>query len=146
VACPYFLPEGKLETGPGTHAPRLPLGAAFQGVCLAQPGEPHTPPEQHQQELCNCGYARGRCERFPVDSAADAVRFSVIEDTRAGLRLVYIFEKDHAPSEFGPIEFSIADHEFCIPAPNPIVARQVTVFIEAYLARTSGVRAAGSGD
>jgi hypothetical protein len=70
-------------------------------VCRARAGEPHEPPEEHQRELCNCGYARGRCPDFPVDAEADAVRFSM-----KGGTVVYIFEKDHAPLRHGVLTLS----------------------------------------
>jgi len=52
-----------------------------------------------QREVCNCGYARGRCGHFPDDERVDAVRFSL----GTGDRLIYILEKDHAPIEHGEI-------------------------------------------
>jgi hypothetical protein len=92
----------------------LPLGEAYSGVCRAG-GEPS---EDQQFELCNHGYARGRCESFPNSSPADAVRFSITCDEP--LRLVYILEKNHAPLEFG---------EF---APNQILAAQARAFLSSH--------------
>lgn len=125
-----------MDTGPWTHTPRLPLGAAFAGVCHALPGEIHQPPPQHLEDLCNCGYARGICERFPKDSPADAVRFSVTEDKPKRLRLVYILEKDHAPVEFGALEFSVPEQTLLPDLANQALARQAEAFIGTYLART----------
>jgi hypothetical protein len=79
-------------------APRLPLGGAWAGECTID-GTPE-PSELVQRDLCNSGYARGRCEHFPANAPADAVRFSL---TAAG-RLIYILEKDHAPLEHGEID------------------------------------------
>ena len=93
MACPYFKPSRRLDAGGWDPAPRLPLGDAWGGECTA--GVAWEPPEAIQREVCNCGYARGRCEHFPVDERADAVRFS----SGAGERLIYILEKDHAPIE-----------------------------------------------
>lgn len=45
-------------------------------------------------EACNFGYARGRCDRFPVDSIADAVRFTHIDG-----ELFYILERNYSPVE-----------------------------------------------
>jgi len=136
VACPYFWPEGKLETGPWTHTPRLPLGDAFSGSCRAQPGEVHRPTEQRQEELCNCGYSRGVCERFPTDSPADAVRFSIASDKPARLRLTYVYEKDHAPAKFGVMEFLVGTHAFLDRPADELLARQAEAFVESYLALT----------
>ena len=103
------MPVGELDAGAWTHAPRLPLGGTYRGVCRAQPADAFEPPESAQRDLCNCGYARGRCDRFPEDGAADAVRFSVTGDRDGRVKLVYIFEKDHAPAGHGALEYEIHD-------------------------------------
>jgi hypothetical protein len=97
MACPFFKPVQRLSAGGWDPAPRLPLLEAWGGVCTA--AFDWTPPEAVQREVCNCGYARGRCDRFPVGQAADAVRFSVL-----GERLIYVLERDHAPVEHGEID------------------------------------------
>ena len=96
MSCPFFKPLRILDAGGWIPAPRLPLGSAWAGECTMG-GDP---PEAAQRELCNQGYARGRCEQFPPDSAADAVRFSLSLDGR----LIYILERDHAPVEHGEID------------------------------------------
>ena len=136
MACPYFWPEGKLETGPWTHTPRLPLGDSFSGFCRAQPGEVHRPAEQRQEELCNCGYPRGVCERFPTDSPADAVRFSIAADKPTRLSLTYVYEKDHAPAKFGFMEFLVGTHALVDRPADDLLARQAEAFVESYLALT----------
>ncbi|HEY4364386.1 MAG TPA: hypothetical protein VGN17_25700 [Bryobacteraceae bacterium] len=104
MACPFFEPRRKLDAGPWTHAPRLPLGAAYAGICRAHPAGAQEPTEEHQRELCNCGYARGRCSEFPLDAEGDAVRFSV-----AGESVMYILEKDHTPVRHGVLEMDDVD-------------------------------------
>ena len=141
MACPYFLPQAELETGPWTHEPRWPLGAAFAGVCRARPDEFHQPPESHQEELCNCGYARGVCDRFPQDAPADAVRFSVTADEPGPFRIVYILEKDHAPVEFDTLEFSPAK-TLLTPVANQILARQADAFLQSRLTFAARVSSA----
>jgi len=127
VACPFFLPLAPLESGPWsqywTHRPRLPLGEAYAGVCRAIPDSPHAPPDERQRELCNCGYARGLCDRFPAGAAADAVRFSVIAEEP--LRLIYILEKDHAPVSHGELDPSG-------PCADQILVAQARAFAESY--------------
>ena len=98
MACPLFKPVRRLDAGGWDPAPRLPLGDAWAGECTA--GCAEQPAESTQREVCNCGYARGRCEHFPAGMEADAVRFSMGADGR----LIYIFEKDHAPLEHGKID------------------------------------------
>ncbi len=98
MACPLFKPVRRLDAGGWDPPPRLPLGDAWAGECTA--GCAEQPAESTQREVCNCGYARERCEHFPAAMEVDAVRFSMSLDGR----LVYIFEKDHAPLENGEID------------------------------------------
>ena len=133
MPCPFFLPEGKLETGPWTHAPRLPLGTAYKGTCQACAGESFQPPEAHVEEWCNRGYARGLCERFPEASPADAVRFSITAEEPSRLRLVYVFERDHAPAEFGALEFSIAENVLVAPDASERLKGQAEAFVRNHL-------------
>ena len=108
------------------------------GFATRPPAQPHAPAEEHQRELCNRGYARGLCERFPVSSAADAVRFSVADDHGGCLRVVYVFEKDHAPLRHGALEFQIADFPAADAAVHvdaaagDLLLRQARAFVESY--------------
>jgi hypothetical protein len=104
VACPFFEPVQPLGREQWLHAPRFPLGECYRGRCRAT-SERFEPPESAQDELCNCGYARGRCDRFPAESA-DAVRFSVAYEDDQHIRIIYIFERRHAPETYGVIEYS----------------------------------------
>lgn len=77
-------------------APRLPLGAPYEGRCQAEDGGEVQPEAAILRDLCNFGYARGRCPLFPPGSAeADAVRF------HAGR---YVLEKNYSPWRTGPVE------------------------------------------
>jgi hypothetical protein len=134
VACPFFAPSRRLEIAGWVRPPRFPLGGTFGGACHASPADVIEPPEAQQRELCNCGYARGRCDRFPGEGAADAVRFSVTEDTAKRLRVIYVIEKDHAPDRFGTLEYSIDDGRLDGPI-GDILAQQVRAFLESYLGR-----------
>ena len=130
MACPYFKPSRPLDAGAWDPAPRLPLGDAWAGECTA--GSAWEPPQALQRETCNCGYARGRCAHFPDNAAVDAVRFSM-----AGERLIYIFEKDHAPVEHGEIHEATEMRE-----PLASLAR---AFRESYGRATAGLAAASGG-
>jgi hypothetical protein len=131
MACPFFDPQRTIEPGAWTHRPRLPLGDACGGVCHSSPSEPFEPAEEHQSELCNRGYARGLCERFPASSAADAVRFSVVAGDCGGpLRVVYVLEKDHAPWSYGTLEFPALE---AAPAVDDLLMRQARAFVESHL-------------
>jgi hypothetical protein len=92
--------------------------------------------------MCNYGYARGRCSRFPEDSAADAVRFSVLADEQDMVRFVYVIEKNHAPAEHGVLEYSVRDSHISNGHTSVLLAAQARAFIESYLRRR--VQAAGS--
>ena len=92
------------------------------------------------QDLCNCGYARGRCDQFPATSAADAVRFSVVAADTDTVRLVYILEKNHAPVEHGTMTYAIRESGFVDRPPNVILGAQAQAFLESHLDRR--VRAA----
>ena len=115
--------------------PRFPLGDPFGGACHAQPAEIVEPSETRQHELCNYGYARGRCDRFPGGSAADAVRFSVTDETPTRVLLVYVVEKDHAPVEHGTLEYAISDGFLNGPSISDVLAQQARAFLESYLSR-----------
>jgi hypothetical protein len=127
MACPFFEPRQKLDPGPWTHIPRLPLGAAYSGVCRAGSGPEQVPSEDHQRELCNCGYARGRCSDFPAGDAADAVRFSLAGGQDTPLLVLYILEKDHAPVRHGVLELPAAGVDV------ELLPLQARAFVEAYL-------------
>lgn len=138
MACPFFVPSRRLETAGWVRPPRFPLGDPFGGACHAQPAEIVEPSEARQHELCNYGYARDRCDRFPGGSAADAVRFSVTEDTPARLLLVYVVEKDHAPAGHGTLEYVVDDARLEASHISDILARQARAFAESYLSRREG--------
>ena len=104
----------RLDAGGWDAAPRLPLGDAWSGFCLALAAGSFEPPEAVQRELCNCGYARGKCSYFPLESTADAVRFASQGLATGAPGIIYILEKDHVPVAFG--EFREQDHGVAIVA------------------------------
>jgi hypothetical protein len=135
VACPFFEPIEPLGREQWLHAPRFPLGECYRGLCRAA-SEPFEPPESAQDELCNCGYARGRCDRFPLESA-DAVRFSVASEDDERLRIIYIFERRHAPETHGVIEYSKALARLESELDQHLFALAIA-FVRSYL-RNSGL-------
>ena len=147
MACPFFVPSRRFETSGWARPPRFPLGDQFAGACHAQPEHIIEPPEAHQREICNCGYARGRCDRFPEDAPGDAIRFSVTDDSSARLALVYVLEKDHVPVLHGLLEYGILEHgtdlnlEAASPI-GPVLDRQARSFVESYLSRRARAQAA----
>jgi hypothetical protein len=133
VACPYFLPQVPLETGPWVHAPRWPLGAAYVGICQACPEELFEPPAERQETLCNRGYARGICEHFPPSAPFDAVRFSALDEMAGSLRFVWILEQDHAPVQFGAFEYDATLKRLVAPKLPGVVDRQAEIFVLSHL-------------
>jgi hypothetical protein len=105
----------------------MPLGAAFEGECEVAPGAGDV-------RLCNFGYARGLCGSFPEGAAADAVRFSVAGSAAGILRVVWIFERDHAPVEHGVAEYRESTREF-VEELEGVLGVQARAFVERYLRR-----------
>ena len=133
MACPFFMPSRRLEHVGWVRPPRLPLGDPWSGTCHARADDIVEPPDLQQREVCNCGYARTRCDRFPGGEAADAMRFSITGDTGGRIRLVYIVEKDHAPASHGVLEFPESGEK--ITGVSYLLAEQAKAFLESYLRR-----------
>jgi len=138
------MPVARLESAEWIHAPRLPLGDAYRGVCHAQSPDLFEPAESHQRDLCNCGYARDRCSRLP-DGAPDAVRFSVIDNAGGRVRIIWVIEKDHSPVEFGTIDYAEGELSSESSSATPLLTAQATAFIRGYLDRASKQRSLLAG-
>jgi hypothetical protein len=132
------MPVSRLDQSGWIHAPRLPLGDPFRGICHARPEQPFEPPESSLHELCNCGYARFRCDHFPPESVADAVRFSVASEDLTAVRLVYVMEKSHAPAQHGILEYAIGEARFVNGEAGSILNGQALAFIGSYFSRRLG--------
>jgi hypothetical protein len=141
MACPFFMPVARLERGDWIHAPRLPLGDPYRGICHAVEGEPFEPTESDQRDLCNCGYARGHCNRVPGDSA-DAVRFSVANDKGGLIKITWVIEKDHSPVEFGTLEYCEGKLLDARSIGGTLLATQASAFIESYVDLQKAVQTA----
>jgi hypothetical protein len=126
------MPAGPLGDDPWLIPPRLPLNDAYRGQCLAA-DEPFDPPESSQRDLCNCGYARRQCDRFPA-GAPDAVRFSVASQTETSLQLVYIVERDYSPDHHGLLQYSVAEARISGDS-SELLSAQARAFAAAYLRR-----------
>jgi hypothetical protein len=133
MACPYFYPVARFEASPWVVPPRLPLGDAYTGECRA-PGAETAPDETHVREICNVGYGRGCCDRFPDTARADAVRFHIVEDAGELIRIQYVFEKECWPGEHGVLECTAA-RQVASAVNDEILREQATAFLESYLRR-----------
>jgi hypothetical protein len=130
MSCPYFYP---VEPRPSTAI--LPLGDRWAGECRAVPHLPWQPDEAMLQRLCNLGYARETCARFPSGDGPDAVRFTVSRDQGASLRIYYVMERDHHPFAHGPLDYSVTRGAFVDLPPGEIAIRQAQAYVESYLRR-----------
>ena len=124
MACPYFDPVAPDSRDTGPENAMLPLGGVWEGLCRAVPDQPCQPDRDILQPLCNLGYARGTCARFPGGEAPDAVRFTVSSDDGASVKLYYVIERDHHPFAHGPV-----DH------PAAILERQADAYLRSYRRR-----------
>jgi len=113
----------------------LPLGDAWTGICRAVPDRPFQPDDSLLEPFCNLGYARGHCAHFPADCSPDAMRFILVSDDGAVLRLYYVLERDHRPFAHGPLEFSVAQNEVTTPAEGSLTDRQARAYAASYLRR-----------
>jgi len=132
MACPYFYPVAPRAGGPA--AAMLPLGDLWAGTCRASPDAPWQPGDAILRPLCNLGYARETCGRFPTGDGPDAVRFTVLA-AGPSLRLYYVVERDHRPFAHGPLEYSPASGSLVQPPEGEILARQAAAYAESILRR-----------
>ena len=133
MACPFFYPLARFESNSWAVPPRLPLGDPYTGECRAT-GAAFQPEEHCVREICNVGYGRGRCDRFPETAPADAVRFHVAEDGGEALRVQYVLERDCWPAQHGALECSA---ESVAGTDDEILRKQAAAFLASYLRRRS---------
>jgi hypothetical protein len=135
MSCPYFEPVApRAPRAPAENA-TLPLGDEWAGLCRAQPDQASEPDEANLRMLCNLGYARGACGRFPSTDGPDAARFTLLEDNGTTLRLYYVLERDHQPHAHGALEYSV-ERNALLPAPDgQWTPRQAAAYAQSYLRR-----------
>ena len=146
MACPYFDPVRVHPAPLGYAALPLPLGDRWIGSCRAGAGPAAEPDTALLDSVCNFGYARGRCPRFPAeDPGPDAVRFAITKVGTPSLELLYVVEREHYPFAHGSLSYSLAAGRLLQDkegAPPPeMVARQAAAYVKSYLRR----QAEGSG-
>lgn len=132
MACPYFYPVSRFDSGMWAIPPRMPLGDPYTGECRAAEGASFQPDEMQMRQVCNLGYARQRCGHFPETAAADAVRFHISEDRGELIRIQYVMERDCWPGEHGTLERPATPPA---SAGESILERQAAAFVESYLRR-----------
>lgn len=133
MACPFFVPTEKLESGAWFHPSRLPLGAGWSGHCYAPGHEGATPTETELVEGCNMGYAR--CSRLPAERPCDAVRFSVSRDRGSFIALWFVCEQAHHPAAHGALEYSVTASQWTIAHPDWRIQKLAECYLQSYLLR-----------
>ena len=135
MSCPYFDPVAPRAHGARAGNASLPLGDEWVGLCRADPDTAREPDQAKLRMLCNIGYARGSCNRFPPKDGPDAARFTLLADNGATLRLYYVLERDHQPHAHGALQYAI-DGEAVSPAPaGAWTSRQAVAYARSYLRR-----------
>jgi hypothetical protein len=135
VACPYFYPIEPRVSAAAAHDAMLPLGDSWAGVCRAIPERPGPPDEAILRPLCNLGYARGTCARFPEGDGPDAVRFAISRDAGAAIRISYVIERDHHPFAHGNLEYFPATGAVGERPGGETLERQAQAYAESYRRR-----------
>jgi hypothetical protein len=115
------------------HPRRLPLGSSWRGRCSA-PGHEQASLGAKELESCNLGYAKS-CPRLPQDRPGDAVRFAVISNSAAEIRLQFVLERAYLPARHGLLNFSLRSGSWTSPDRDPGIQRKAECFLHTYLER-----------
>ena len=102
MPCPWFEPSEPLLWSHWRGAVKPPLGRPFAGACRSAcaAGEANEP----DLELCNLGYAAGRCARFP--GGADSLQLAARIAPEGGLTVLYALEQAHLPVASGSVRIA----------------------------------------
>jgi len=111
----------------------VPLGDVYRGECRAQ-ADPYAPDDE-LLFLCNLGYARKECPRFPVTSKADQTRFAISDDATPRLRIHVVQESACRPLGSIMLEFDLTEHVWTLVHDDPIIQQQAQAYLNAYLRR-----------
>ena len=140
MACPFFMPIEKLETGAWPHASRLPLAGGWSGHCTAPGHDGEIPALLVLEKSCNLGYSAD-CDWLPRDRRFDAVRFAVSarrkEPSTIGrtLRVKYVCERGNRPVEHGMLDFDIITSTWTQPHGDARIQKMAECFLSTYLAK-----------
>ena len=143
MACPFFYPtepvvgQHLVEQRWRTDRP-MPLGDPFQGECRAK-AVPYHPKAEELKNLCNLGYVRGKCPRFPQGCQVDAARFALSRDTPDRVAITYVQERDYRPFSHGTLEYLTARQGWATPPADRNLRRQALAYLGAYRRRKASV-------
>ncbi len=134
MACPFFSPTERAENIALPHPARLPLGAAWRGVCGA-PGGDLVQLCTSELETCNLGYAQA-CPRLPEQRTADAVRFVVSKQCPDRFHVQYVLESKHLPVAHGILEYDRSAAVWSVSHHDPRIQRLADCFLQSYVERS----------
>ena len=112
----------------------MPLGDVWSGVCRSG-AAPFSPDDFTVTELCNMGYARGKCSRFPEEGAPDAARFMIALDEHQLIRIQYAVERDHHPHAHGMLEYTRTGGALAGSTVDALLESQALAYVASYLRR-----------
>ena len=136
MACPYFMPERRLESD-WPFPQRLPLGAGWAGSCNAPGHEGAQPSEEELKAGCNMGYAKA-CHRLPADRNADAVRFVVGEERHGIVHVAFVCERVYLPAGAGELLYDRANKAWVQRHDDACVQRMAECYLQAQMERRAG--------
>jgi hypothetical protein len=134
MSCPYFIPGERFDDAGFVHPARLPLGAAYRGLCGAPGHDGAVPTDEELKQGCNLGYARN-CSRLPQQRESDAVRFSIARDHDGQVSLCYVSEFNYLPREHGNLQYDSVLNRWVNLHPNARVQDLAECFLQSYLSR-----------
>ena len=137
MACPFFLPQKRIENPTWPHPARLPLGDSWMGQCTAPGHQGAQPSDEELKDGCNLGYARA-CPRLPRDRHGDAVRFSLARDRDDKLSVQFVCEIGHAPAALGILQFDAAAGRWSSAHADTRIQKMAECFLDSYLRRKHG--------
>jgi hypothetical protein len=137
MACPYFDALKPRSQTDRSRSAMLPLGDAWDGVCRAVADAPSQPDESTLLSLCNMGYARGCCAKFPEGDGPDAARFTIAASKPETVSVYYVLERDHHPWAHGPLEFSRTGDAGGDRSAGEPALRLARAYVQSYLRRIS---------
>lgn len=138
LACPFFFPTERVDNIALPHPARLPLGAAWRGLCEA-PGQEQRAanthePNTHELESCNLGYATS-CPRLPKQRTCDAVRFAVAGDSQTRISIQFSLEMGHVPAGHGRLEYDRSLDTWALRHPDPRIQKMAECFLRSHIER-----------
>ena len=136
------MPTGKSENAIWIHPSRLPLGASWEGNCMASGGAV-TITSADRLAHCNLGYASD-CPRLPKERKWDAIRFAVTSEHESRVYLAYVCERNHLPSDHGRLEYSVVQRRWLSFHPDARIQRMAECFLESWFAKSRSRDDAGT--